>query len=50
LFFADGVGLDRVVRTMRRFGAEQPADPFWEPAPLLAAHAERGSRLTDRRT
>jgi 3-hydroxyacyl-CoA dehydrogenase len=38
LFHADHVGLDRVVRAMRRFG--------WSPAPLLSEYAERGLPIT----
>ncbi|MEV6794106.1 3-hydroxyacyl-CoA dehydrogenase NAD-binding domain-containing protein [Streptomyces sp. NPDC051320] len=38
LFHADRLGLDRVVRTMRRL-ADRTGDPFWQPHPLLVEHA-----------
>ena len=38
LFYADQVGLDRVVRAMRRF--------CWEPAALLSEYADRGLSIT----
>jgi 3-hydroxyacyl-CoA dehydrogenase len=39
MYYAEQVGLDRVVARMREFGAAAGADPdFWRPAPLL----ERG--------
>jgi 3-hydroxyacyl-CoA dehydrogenase len=37
MFYADTVGLPKVVQSMRRFAANPHGDPgFWEPAPLLA--------------
>lgn len=47
MFYADALGLDRVVRTMSRFAQNPHADPeFWEPAPLLARLAAEGKTLT----
>ena len=44
---ADAVGLDHVVRAMRRFAANPHGDPaFWEPAPLLARLAAEGKSFT----
>jgi hypothetical protein len=45
MFYADTVGLDRVVRSMRRFAAA--GDPFFEPHPLLVEHARIGTRISD---
>jgi 3-hydroxyacyl-CoA dehydrogenase len=45
LFYADHIGLDRVVRTMRRFQADE-GDGFWSPAPLLTEYADRGLSIT----
>jgi 3-hydroxyacyl-CoA dehydrogenase len=44
MFHADTVGLDRVVRCLRRFATR---DPFFEPHPLLVEHARSGARITD---
>ncbi|WP_322767872.1 3-hydroxyacyl-CoA dehydrogenase family protein, partial [Frankia sp. Cr1] len=44
LFHADRIGLDRVVRRMRRL-AETTGDPFWQPHPLLVEHAEDGTPI-----
>jgi 3-hydroxyacyl-CoA dehydrogenase len=44
LFHADRLGLDLVVRTMRRF-AEMTGDPFWQPHPMLVKHAEHGTPI-----
>jgi 3-hydroxyacyl-CoA dehydrogenase len=45
--YADEVGLPNVVRALRRFAAESPADPAaWEPAPLLVRLAEEGKTFT----
>jgi 3-hydroxyacyl-CoA dehydrogenase len=44
LFYADTLGLDYVVRAMRRFALNPYADPeFWKPAPLLARLAIEGN-------
>ena len=45
LFYADHIGLDRVVRAMRRFEAEDEGG-FWSPAPLLTEYADRGLSIT----
>ncbi|HEY6760776.1 MAG TPA: 3-hydroxyacyl-CoA dehydrogenase NAD-binding domain-containing protein [Baekduia sp.] len=45
LFHAQHIGLDRVVRAMRRF-ARDDAGGFWEPAPLLVEHAEQDLPIT----
>jgi 3-hydroxyacyl-CoA dehydrogenase len=43
MFYADTVGLPKVVESMKRFAANPHGDPaFWEPAPLLAKLAARG--------
>ena len=43
MFYADTVGLPKVVQSMKRFAANPHADPvFWEPAPLLAKLAAEG--------
>ena len=44
MFYADTVGLDRVVRSLRRLAT---GDPFFEPHPLLVEHARNGTRITD---
>jgi 3-hydroxyacyl-CoA dehydrogenase len=45
LFYADHVGLDRVVRAMRRFAGDDGSG-FWSPAPLLTEYAENGLSIT----
>ncbi len=45
MFYADEVGLDNVVRTMKRFAAGGNA--FWEPAPLLARLAAEGRTFNE---
>ena len=40
--YADEVGLTNVVRALRRIAAESPAEPSWQPAPLLVRLAEEG--------
>jgi 3-hydroxyacyl-CoA dehydrogenase len=45
LFHADHLGLDRVVRAMRRFEAEDESG-FWTPSPLLTEYADRGLPIT----
>jgi 3-hydroxyacyl-CoA dehydrogenase len=43
MFYADAVGLPRVVESMKRFAANPHGDPgFWEPAPLLSRLAAEG--------
>jgi 3-hydroxyacyl-CoA dehydrogenase len=44
MFSADAVGLDRVVRAMRRFAAA--GDPFFEPHPLLVDNARSGATIS----
>jgi len=45
LFYADHVGLDRVVGAMRRFEAGDESG-FWTPSPLLTDYAGRGLPIT----
>jgi 3-hydroxyacyl-CoA dehydrogenase len=45
LFYAQQVGVDRVLRAMRRFAADDDSG-FWEPAALLREHAEQGLAIT----
>jgi 3-hydroxyacyl-CoA dehydrogenase len=46
MFYADLMGLDRVLRRVREFERGQYGDPaFWTPAPLLVRLAEAGSRF-----
>jgi 3-hydroxyacyl-CoA dehydrogenase len=45
MFHADTVGLDRVVRSMRRFAAG--GDPFFEPHPLLVERARVGAEISE---
>jgi len=46
MFYADTVGLPRVVEIMAGFAANPQADPaFWTPAPLLARLAAAGKRF-----
>lgn len=45
LFYADHVGLDRVVQAMRRFEAGDESG-FWTPSPLLTDYAARGLAIT----
>ncbi|MDT4988878.1 MAG: 3-hydroxyacyl-CoA dehydrogenase [Micromonosporaceae bacterium] len=45
MFYADTVGLDRVVRAMRRFAAA--GDRFFEPHPLLVEYARKGSKISE---
>ncbi len=43
MFYAQTVGLDKVVATMQRFATNEHADPaFWQPAKLLVAAAKHG--------
>jgi 3-hydroxyacyl-CoA dehydrogenase len=46
MFYADTVGLPKVVEIMKGFAANPQADPsFWTPAPLLAKLAAEGKRF-----
>ncbi|HYF60492.1 MAG TPA: 3-hydroxyacyl-CoA dehydrogenase NAD-binding domain-containing protein [Burkholderiaceae bacterium] len=46
MFYADTVGLPKVVEIMKGFAANPNADPtFWTPAPLLAKLAADGKRF-----
>ena len=46
MFYADTVGLPKVVEIMNGFAANPNADPsFWTPAPLLAKLASAGKRF-----
>ena len=45
MFYADQVGLDRVLRRVREFARNPHGDPdFWTPAPLLERLGESGGR------
>ena len=46
MFWADSVGLDKVLSTIRRFAAELGAQ-YWTPAPLLVSLAETGKKFSD---
>jgi 3-hydroxyacyl-CoA dehydrogenase len=46
MFWADSLGLDQVLATTRRFGAELGAQ-YWTPAPLLVSLAETGKKFAD---
>jgi 3-hydroxyacyl-CoA dehydrogenase len=46
MFWADSIGLDKVLSTIRRFGVELGAQ-YWTPAPLLVSLAETGKKFTD---
>lgn len=41
MFWADQIGLDKVLATIERFRAEQ-GDAYWTPAPLLTQYATEG--------
>ena len=45
MFYADTVGLPKVLETIRGFHAEH--GEYWEPAPLLVELAENGGRFSD---
>jgi 3-hydroxyacyl-CoA dehydrogenase len=48
MFYADQVGLDRVLRRVREFARNPHGDPdFWTPAPLLERLGESGERFFD---
>lgn len=42
MLYADMVGLPNVVSTLRRFAAQEGADPSWHPARLLVKLADEG--------
>ncbi len=47
-FYADTIGLPRVVERMREFARNPYGDPaFWTPAPLLAERAAAGRRFNE---
>jgi 3-hydroxyacyl-CoA dehydrogenase len=46
MFWADSIGLDKVLSTIRRFGVEYGAQ-YWTPAPLLVSLAETGKKFAD---
>ena len=46
MFWADSVGLDKVLSTIRRFGDEL-GPQYWAPAPLLVSLAGAGKKLAD---
>jgi 3-hydroxyacyl-CoA dehydrogenase len=48
MFFADQVGLDRVLRRVKEFARNPHGDPvFWTPAPLLERLAGSGGRFVE---
>jgi 3-hydroxyacyl-CoA dehydrogenase len=49
MYYAESVGLPKVVEAMRRFAALPGGDDaFWQPASLLAECAASGRRLDGR--
>ncbi len=49
MYYAESLGLPKVVEAMRRFAALPGADAaFWQPAPLLAQCAAGGRRFDGR--
>lgn len=42
MLYADTVGLPTVVHALRRFAAEEGADPSWQPALMLVRLAQHG--------
>lgn len=46
MFWADSIGLDKVLATIRRFEAEQ-GGRYWTPAPLLVSLAQAGRKFSD---
>jgi 3-hydroxyacyl-CoA dehydrogenase len=47
MFFADEVGIARIVERLDAFAADTPGDPSLKPAPLLRELAENGSSFAD---
>ena len=48
MFYADQVGLDRVLKRIGEFGRNPHGDPaFWTPAPLLVRLAESGKKFSE---
>ena len=48
LYYADQVGLDRILRRVREFASSPHGDPgFWAPAPLLERLAKSGGSFGD---
>ena len=46
MFWADNVGLDKVLSKIRRFGDELGTD-YWTPAPLIVSLVEGGKKFSD---
>jgi 3-hydroxyacyl-CoA dehydrogenase len=46
MFWADNVGLDKVLSKIRRFGDELGTD-YWTPAPLIVSLVEGGEKFSD---
>ena len=46
MFYADSVGLDKVLARLQHF-LEEDADDFWRPAPLLEELVAKGKRFRD---
>jgi 3-hydroxyacyl-CoA dehydrogenase len=46
MFWADSLGIDQVLATIRRFGVELGSQ-YWTPAPLLVSLAETGKKFAD---
>jgi 3-hydroxyacyl-CoA dehydrogenase len=46
MFWADNVGLDKVLSKIRRFGDELGTE-YWAPAPLIVSLVERGKKFSD---
>jgi 3-hydroxyacyl-CoA dehydrogenase len=46
MFWADSVGLDKVLTTIRRF-ADELGPQYWTPAPLLVSLVEAGKKFAD---
>jgi 3-hydroxyacyl-CoA dehydrogenase len=46
MFWADSVGLDKLLSTIRRFGDEL-GPQYWSPAPLLVSLAGAGKKFAD---
>jgi 3-hydroxyacyl-CoA dehydrogenase len=49
MFYADEVGLDRVLARVHEFAGNPHGDPaFWQPAPLLDRLAHSGRKLSEK--